>query len=212
MASPMIAVICRTSELAETGAFHTQDIDGTPVLVTRDGAAAIRALVNICRHQGARVVHERSGVTKAFTCILHGWTYDPAGTMGGGVLAKLAQNNPMLATLQATNALRPLPCTLRHGFVWVGTAEDVALFLGPLDAELAARGVEQWAIHERSEVPSEGGAPLRFELGDDRLSVLSVRRRRAETDFGMTTFGNEIITLERLVLITHDIAVRRPKG
>jgi phenylpropionate dioxygenase-like ring-hydroxylating dioxygenase large terminal subunit len=192
------------SELGEAGAFFTTDVEGTPVLVTRDARGTIRALVNICRHQGARLVHEQKGVTKSFTCILHGWNYDVEGNMGGGVLAKLAQGNPMLATLRATNSLTPLPCELRHGFVWVmprpRDAIDVAAFLGPLDTELAARGVEHWVIRERTEEQAEAEAPTRFVFHDAALSVYSVRRRRAESDFGEGMTGKDALTLERLVL------------
>jgi phenylpropionate dioxygenase-like ring-hydroxylating dioxygenase large terminal subunit len=198
------ASVCRVSELGEAGAFFTADVVGTPVLVARDARGTIRALVNICRHQGARLVHEQKGVTKSFACILHGWNYDLEGNMGGGVLAKLAQDNPMLATLRATNALTPLPCELRHGFVWVvprpRAAIDVASFLGPLDAELAARGVEHWVIRERTEEQAEAEEPTRFVFHDDALSVYSVRRRRAESDFGEDMPGEAALTVERLVL------------
>lgn len=128
--------------------------------------------------------------------------------MGGGVLAKLARDNPMLATLQSTNALTPLPCEVRHGFVWVMPKPrdvlDVAAFLGPLDAALAARGVEHWLVRERREMPldaSELPRTTRLELAGDTLSVYGVRRRRPESDFGEATdaaVGPS--TLERLVL------------
>lgn len=204
----MPSAICRTSELGEAGAFFTADIDGTPVLVARDAQAKVRAFVNICRHQGARLVHERQGVTKSFTCILHGWTYDATGIMGGAVLARLARDNPMLAVMQTTNALTPLPCELRHGFVWVMPKPrdeiDVAAFLGPLDAVLAARSVEQWMIRERTEMALESKdiapAPTTFELREDSLTVYGFRRRRAESDFGEDQPGEDVTTLERLVL------------
>lgn len=211
--------VCRTHELGEAGAFFTQDVEGTPVLVTRDAAGAIRALVNICRHQGARLVNEKQGVTRSFTCILHGWSYDAEGNMGGGVLARLARDNPMLATLRTTNALTPLPCELRHGFVWVvprpREAIDVAAFLGPLDLELAA--LEGHVVRERSESPfppslrlrdvvskEEGARVLSDAMAlvfrDDHVVQLTVGRRRAESDFGEGLAAEDVCTLERVIL------------
>lgn len=199
--------ICRTHDLIEAGAFFTQDVEGTPVLVTLDARGTIHALQNLCRHQGARLVHERQGVTKSFTCILHGWTYDADGSMGGAVLARLSQNNPTLASMRATNALTPLPYELRHGFVWVmprpREAIDVAAFLGPLDAELAARGVEHWVVRERTESPLEPGQvpeTTRLVFHDEALSVYTVHRRRPETHFGHSTYGEETFSLEHVLL------------
>lgn len=195
------APVCRVSDLSGPGAFFTQDIEETPVIVARDLRDTVRAFINLCRHQGARLVHERSGVTKSFTCILHGWNYDLEGQMGGGPLAKLAQTNPLLAQIRNTNALTPLPCEIRHGFVWVsptpGGAIDVAAFLGPVDALLA--GVEQWRSDELA--PAVTGTEhvlsdtTRIVTGPDGISIFARCRRRGESDFGHDIGGASTETL-----------------
>lgn len=218
--------ICRVSELGEAGAFFTQDVERTPVLVTRDAKGAIRAMLNLCRHQGARLTHDRHGVTKTFTCILHGWTYDAEGNMGGGVLGRMAQSNPMLAQLRTMNALVPLSSELRHGFVWVmpqvNAPLDVPAFLGPNDAELAT--LENHVVRARSENPfppsmrlrdvvsgalSLGGAGREVLVSDttafvfraDHVEWLTLCRRRAETDFGHSVgMDEDVLTLSQTIL------------
>lgn len=206
--------VCRTSELAEAGAFVTFDTEENPLLVTRDAQGTIRAMVNLCRHRGVRLVHEKRGVQKTFTCIMHGWTYDCEGQMGGMPLARLAKSSPMLDAIRQTSALVPLASELRHGFVWVspgGAAIDVAAFLGPLDAELA--GLTEHVAWRRSETLIGDDA---FELGDAMLrisrdtmlvrhagaaSVLTFSRRRGEDDFGerSSIFG-ETLTVDHVLL------------
>lgn len=182
------APVCRVDDLSGPGAFFTQDIEETPVIVARDLRDSVRAFVNLCRHQGARLVHERSGVAKSFTCILHGWNYDLEGQMGGGPLAKLAQTNPLLAQIRTTNALTPLPCEIRHGFVWVSPVPhgpiDVAAFLGPVDALLGG----SWRVDELA--PAVIGAThvlsetTKVVVGADGISIFARCRKRGETDFG----------------------------
>ena len=218
------AAICRTNELTEAGAFWTADVASTPVLVTRDDRGTIRAFVNHCRHREVRLVHEKHGVTKMFTCLFHGWTYDAEGQMGGLLVARMMRDNPILRTIRENSALTPLACSLRHGFVWAaptpGTEIDVASFLGPVDAALTARGVESFLVRERATevIETDLDAALRPRLtASDTLHMLSVdsaivlhtkeisiftlARRQAETDFGEPTpYEEEIRTLEHVLL------------
>ncbi len=216
--------ICRTNELEEAGSFWTADVAGTAVLVTRDIHGTIRAFVNHCRHREVRLVHEKRGVTKMFTCIMHGWTYDAEGQMGGMVVAHLMRDNPLLKMIRDNSALTPLPSSLHRGFVWVATqadaALDVASFLGPVDTELAARGVESFVVRERTEEAIGGdivtavrpcmvsGDALHV-LSDDLavvlhakdVSVYTVARKRAESDFGEPSDDvDERRTLEHVLL------------
>lgn len=179
MASGPVAV-CRTSELSEAGAYVTQDVAERPLLVTRDIHGGIHAFENLCRHRGVRLVHDKSGVTKSFTCLLHGWTYGMDGAMGGFPLAKLAQTNPMLATIRENNALIPLPFEIRHGFVWVAPRArdgvDVAAHLGPVDRALAGRALDSFAIRARTEEPivTDFLATVRSVVAtDDHVHILS---------------------------------------
>lgn len=59
--------------------FFTTRIGRQPVIVSRDGAGAIRCFINSCRHRGALVCHRATGSAKRHTCQYHGWVYDSAG-------------------------------------------------------------------------------------------------------------------------------------
>ena len=216
--------VCRTTDLAEPGAYWTADVAGTPVLVVRDSHGTVRAFENLCRHRGVRLVYGKRGVTRSFTCVLHGWVYDHEGQMGGAVVARLASANPMLRALRDNNALTPLPYALRHGFVWVVPdprgVVDVASSLGPVDLALAAREVEDHVVRGRSSVDTDGdlsaavraraaatdivhscSPDLAIVLHASTISVFTMLRRRTETDFGeLTTTVTGATTLEHVLL------------
>ena len=60
--------------------FHTY-MGQDPVILTRDGAGRLHALLNMCRHRGNRVVRCDDGNQKRFMCTYHGWTYRNDGTL-----------------------------------------------------------------------------------------------------------------------------------
>lgn len=150
-------------------------MEGGALLVTRDLQGGIHAFVNLCRHRGVRLVHEKHGVTKSFTCLLHGWTYSADGQMGGAPLAKLAQNNPMLATIRENAVLIPLPFAIRHGFVWVAPRPRDELDLAAVDQALEGRAIDAFVVRERDEQPDvELRAVIREHAGsEDRVYVVS---------------------------------------
>ena len=69
------------SEIPRPGDFATRTVAGRPVIFVRDGAGAVRAFLNTCRHRGTVVCREREGNRRRFTCLYHGWTYDIGGAL-----------------------------------------------------------------------------------------------------------------------------------
>ena len=55
----------------------------TSLIVARSDDGKVRALYNVCRHRGARLVKNQSGCRKALTCGFHGWTYATDGRLIG---------------------------------------------------------------------------------------------------------------------------------
>src|SRR4051812_33017864 len=51
-------IVGRESDLPEPGRFFTHDAAGVPLLVTRDAAGKVHAMLNVCRHRGTRLVFE----------------------------------------------------------------------------------------------------------------------------------------------------------
>lgn len=127
--------LVESARLPGPGAFVVRDVLGTSVVVTRNADGTARALVNYCRHRGARVA-DGCGSSRRFACPYHGWTYDTDGRLVG------IPGREGFDDVDPDDAgLVALPCEERNGLVWVvltaGLPIDVRSHLGPLDAELA---------------------------------------------------------------------------
>lgn len=73
----------RRDQVAQPGAFFTCTLAGEPLVITRDEAGQLHALVNVCRHRAARVACAEQGHAPHLRCRYHGWTYDLAGNLRG---------------------------------------------------------------------------------------------------------------------------------
>jgi phenylpropionate dioxygenase-like ring-hydroxylating dioxygenase large terminal subunit len=60
--------------------FHTY-MGEQPVILTRDKSGQVNALLNICRHRGARLVRVDDGTCNSFVCAYHAWTYGLDGRL-----------------------------------------------------------------------------------------------------------------------------------
>ena len=72
-----------SSELKNQGDFQSRIVAGRPVIFCRTQSGEIRCFFNTCRHRGTTVCTERSGNTRLFRCMYHGWTYDTGGQLVG---------------------------------------------------------------------------------------------------------------------------------
>jgi phenylpropionate dioxygenase-like ring-hydroxylating dioxygenase large terminal subunit len=124
-------------QLAHPGDFLTDDGSGTPTLVVRRPDGGLGALVNVCRHRGARVADGCGSGKRAFSCPYHGWTYDLDGRL---VDVPGAEGFPDL--VRDEHALGRLAVVERYGLVWVRVAPpgeptiDIDAYLAGLGAEL----------------------------------------------------------------------------
>ena len=82
------AVLARTwlfvateAEVREAGDFVTVDLGPYSVIVLRDDDEVVRALHNVCRHRGARILDERAGSVGNIVCGYHRWTYATDGSL-----------------------------------------------------------------------------------------------------------------------------------
>ncbi len=67
------------SELAVPGAFVSRAVGGRDLIFNRDMQGTVHAFLDACPHRGAKLCVERSGVTKYFQCIYHGWVFGADG-------------------------------------------------------------------------------------------------------------------------------------
>ncbi len=69
------------SQFAGPGDYRLFDVAGESIILLRDREGVIRALYNVCRHRGSRVLLESCGHAQALTCRYHGWTYALDGSL-----------------------------------------------------------------------------------------------------------------------------------
>lgn len=122
----------------EPGSFRTVDhLPDAPLVISRGADGVLRAFLNVCRHRGARVVHETEGTSRRFRCSFHSWTYDSAGSLAG---LPFEQGFPGIE--RCDYGLTQVGCVEWHGLVWVvataGAEVDIEAHLGPLAPLLAA--------------------------------------------------------------------------
>ncbi len=126
-----------SGDLPQPGSFFTIDDLGTPIIVSRGDDGRVRALVNACRHRGARVEHAERGTTRRFTCAFHRWTYAPDGSLAG-----VPKPDHFGEVDRSCHGLVELPAAEHHGLLLVHPDPDGVIdvdgLLGPeLSAELA---------------------------------------------------------------------------
>ena len=80
----------RTADIPSPGDYFTHEIAGDSVIVMRGADGEVRALYNVCRHRGARLLDEHSGTgLSRITCPYHAWSYRLDGTLS--VVPKMAE-------------------------------------------------------------------------------------------------------------------------
>lgn len=122
-----------SSELAEPGDYLTDDLCGVPIVVVRQPDGGLHALLNVCRHRGARVASGRGNAGGGLACPYHGWRYDLDGTL---LAVPFREGFDAACT-----GLPRLPVLERSGAVWVvpePTAEADFTGLAPLERDLNA--------------------------------------------------------------------------
>ena len=180
-------VVGRESDLPDAGSFFTHDAAGVPLLLTRDSAGVVHAMLNVCRHRGTRLVTEEQGRAKALVCRYHAWTYDLGGKLGHVPLATCFPSLE-LAGERAGSGLVELPCESRHGFLWVlptpGASLDMAGWLGDFDDDLASFGLAEHVVFRRRTVTRAANWKLVMDAFLEGYHVKSLHQRTLARFFG----------------------------
>ncbi len=69
------------SELPNVGDYVLFEVGEDSIIIVRDKDGEIHALMNVCRHRGARVCEAATGNRKTFVCPYHGWVYNTDGSL-----------------------------------------------------------------------------------------------------------------------------------
>ena len=163
-------LLCMSGALPEPNTYLAIELCDTPILLTRDGDGRVHALLNTCRHRGARVA-DGTGQASRFTCPFHAWTYDARGKLIGVPVASGFEG-----MCREDRGLVRLPVDEGYGLIVgrlrPGAEVDVAAYLGAeLAAELSLLDVSKWQPFSEPHV-HEVAANWKTTLDTDRKSVV----------------------------------------
>jgi phenylpropionate dioxygenase-like ring-hydroxylating dioxygenase large terminal subunit len=123
--------VCFSSDLPSPGTYYTFDDLGVPVLLTRDHAGAIHALLNACTHRSARL-KEGCGKAATISCPYHAWNFDMKGQL------RAVYEEKTFGTIdKAYYNLVKLPVEEKYGMIFVGLAPDVHVSIDEILGEMA---------------------------------------------------------------------------
>jgi Rieske 2Fe-2S family protein len=72
----------RAADIPQPGDYFTHEVGGDSIIILRGADQQIRALYNVCRHRGARLLDEPSGQgLSRIVCPYHAWTYKLDGAL-----------------------------------------------------------------------------------------------------------------------------------
>ncbi|MFG2129485.1 aromatic ring-hydroxylating dioxygenase subunit alpha [Streptomyces sp. NPDC048751] len=145
--------LAMSCELPGPHTYKAIDVLGIPVLITRDRQGAVHAMINACRHRGAKLLEPGCGVSKRLTCPYHSWSYDLAGELRGVYAEKTFGEVP-----REGRGLVRLPAGERAGIVFVSldpAAEpDLDDWLGDLQPLLEGLRLAECHHYATSELTS----------------------------------------------------------
>jgi phenylpropionate dioxygenase-like ring-hydroxylating dioxygenase large terminal subunit len=128
------------SSIPRPGDYWVVDLGSESVIIVRTAQSEVRALLNVCRHRGSRLVAGRSGKAQSarLTCPYHAWTYDLDGNL-------LAARQMPESFRRADMGLKTLPVRIMEGLIFTTFAKE-PLDLGAAAQALAASaGIHGWA-------------------------------------------------------------------
>ena len=123
------------SEIPNAGDFVLFEIGEDSIIITRDKEGDVHALMNICRHRGARVCEKTSGNQKTFVCPYHAWTYNLDGSL------RSARHMNMLDGFDQNEfGLKKANIAIFHGLIFVNCdpgAGDALSAFSKIEAQIA---------------------------------------------------------------------------
>ncbi len=118
------------SQVPKPGDYYCVDVARQPMVLARHTDGAIHVLFNRCGHRGAKVLTRRSGNSRVFTCMYHGWSFRPNGDLAGvpmrGDFPQCVLQEPL------AGMLKPARVESYRGFVFASMNPDVKPLLDHL--------------------------------------------------------------------------------
>jgi len=147
-------------EVREPGDFVTVDLGPYSLIVVRDDEGRVRALHNVCRHRGSRVLTEPRGCVGNLVCGYHQWTY---GT--DGALLHAGHQAPDFDPNRL--GLKAVAVRVVHGLVFVCLADqppdDFDEVAARIDAYLAPHQLHRTRVAAQEDLVEEANWKLVME-------------------------------------------------
>ena len=109
------------SQLPKAGSFQLFEQLGQSIILSRGTDDVIRAFKNVCRHRGAALVTQESGVAKRFICPYHAWGFATDGT-----LKSVPEAHNFACLDKAEKGLFQVRCETWHNFIFINLDDDAA--------------------------------------------------------------------------------------
>jgi Rieske 2Fe-2S family protein len=136
----------RSSDIVEPGAYLTLQVGGESVILVRQEDGAASALLNVCRHRGARIFLDEQGTCRgAIRCPYHAWTYGFDGAL------RAAPNiRDWVGDDRDQLGLQRVRVQERYGCLWINLDDSAASFDDDIGAQIRQRlgreDIEGWGL------------------------------------------------------------------
>ena len=142
--------VCMAPELPNPGDYFALHLAGEPIAIVRGDDGELRALSNVCRHRGTRLLDNGLGsVDKYIVCPYHAWAFSKQGEL------KAVPHNKVIAVDADSHALPEFKLAVWHGLVFVNLdveASPLESRLGDIDRYLQAYEPETFSAVSQGEI------------------------------------------------------------
>jgi glycine betaine catabolism A len=128
-------LVGRAAELESPSAYLTAEVAGESVIVMRQDDGTVAAMLNVCRHRGARILLDQHGSCgRALRCPYHSWSYRLDGSLLGAPNMRDA-----IGDARSGLGLQRVRVHEAHGCLWVNLDPHARAFDEDTGAQLRAR-------------------------------------------------------------------------
>ena len=147
-------------DVPEPGDAMVVDIDKNSVIIVRDDDMGVRAYHNVCRHRGARILHEEKSTIGNLVCQYHSWTYDLTGAL-------IHADHVGAGFDRSCHGLKPVHVRSLEGLLFICLAKEAPADFDEMAAEIgpyvAPHDLRNTKIAHQSDIIEHGNWKLTME-------------------------------------------------